>query len=113
MVGKHFIGTRIFQELTGMGYTGSLTTLYRYLRQFQDEARDRTTIHFETAPGQQMQYDWKEWQMPVTGKPLKIYFHQAILSYSRYKFVTFSLDLSTPSIIRVLQQAWSFSRGCR
>lgn len=111
MVGQQFIGTRIFQELIDMGYTGSLTTVYRYLRQFQDQAGDRVTIHFETSPGQQMQYDWKEWQVPVAGRPLKIYFHQAILSYSRYKFVTFSLDISTPSIIRVLTQALVFFQG--
>ncbi|MBW1987855.1 MAG: IS21 family transposase [Deltaproteobacteria bacterium] len=111
MVAKHFIGTRIFQELTDLGYTGSLTSVYRYLRQFQDDERNRTTIHFETSPGQQMQYDWKEWQVSVAGRPLKIYFHQAILSYSRYKYVTFSLDISTPSIIRVLTQALVFFQG--
>jgi transposase len=111
MMARRFIGTRIFEELTGIGYTGSLTSVYRYLRQFQDDASDRTTIHFETSPGQQMQYDWKEWQMSVAGRPLKIYFHQAILAYSRYKFVTFSLDISTPSIIRVLTQALAFFQG--
>lgn len=111
MIGKQFIGTRIFQELTGMGYTGSLTTLYRYLRQFHDEAENRATIHFETSPGKQMQYDWKEWSMPVGGRRLKIYFHQAILSFSRYKFVTFSLDVSAASIIRILQQTLFFFQG--
>lgn len=111
MVGQQFIGTRIFQELTGLGYTGSLTTVYRYLRQFQDEADNKATIRFESLPGKQMQYDWKEWQVSVAGRPLKIYFHQAILSYSRYKFVTFSLDISTPSIIRVLTQALVFFQG--
>jgi transposase len=111
MVGQQFIGTRIFQELTGMGYTGSLTTVYRYLRQFQDEVDNRATIHFETLPGKQMQYDWKEWSMPVGGRLLKIYFHQAILSFSRYKFVTFSLDVSTASIIRILRQALVFFQG--
>jgi transposase len=111
MVGQQFIGTRIFQELTGLGYTGSLTTVYRYLRQFQDEADNKATIHFETLPGKQMQYDWKEWSMPVGGRLLKIYFHQAILSFSRYKFVTFSLDVSTASIIRILQQALVFFQG--
>jgi hypothetical protein len=58
-----------------------------------------------------MQYDWKEWSMPVAGRLLKIYFHQAILSFSRYKFVTFSLDVSTASIIRILQQALFFFQG--
>jgi transposase len=111
MVDQQFIGTRIFQELAGMGYTGSLTSVYRYLRQFQDEPGDRATIRFETSPGLQVQYDWKEWQVPVAGRPLKIYFHQAILSYSRYKFLAFSLDISTPSIIRILTQALVFFQG--
>ena len=63
MVAQGFIGTRVFKELARLGYQGSLTTLYRYLRQFQElrEAAEKTTIHFETPPGQQMQYDWKEW----------------------------------------------------
>jgi transposase len=105
MMAKRFIGTRIFQELRQLGYTGSLTTVYRSLRQLRDHESHRTTIHFETPPGHQMQYDWKEWQVLVAGQPLKIYFHQAILAFSRYKFVAFSLDLSTPTIIRVLVQA--------
>ncbi len=107
MVAQGFIGTRVFKELARLGYQGSLTTLYRYLRQFQElrEAAEKTTIHFETPPGQQMQYDWKEWQVPVAGVPVKVYFHQAILSFSRYKFVTFSLDITTETIIRVLRQA--------
>jgi len=105
MIDQRFIGTRIFQELRQLGYTGSLTTVYRRVRQFKDHESHKTTIHFETPPGHQMQYDWKEWQVLVAGQPLKIYFHQAILAFSRYKFVTFSLDLSTPTLIRVLAQA--------
>jgi transposase len=105
MIDRHFIGTRIFRELQQLGFPGSLTTVYRGIRQFKDRESHKTTIHFETPPGHQMQYDWKEWQMLVAGQPLKIYFHQAILAFSRYKFVTFSLDLSTPTLIRVLVQA--------
>jgi transposase len=52
-----------------------------------------------------MQYDWTEWLLPVEGAPLKVYFSQVILSFSRYKFVTFSLDITTETIIRVLRQA--------
>jgi transposase len=105
MIDRRFIGTRIFQELRQLGYTGSLTTVYRRVRQVKDHDSHKTTIHFETPPGHQMQYDWKEWQVPVAGEPLKIYFHQVILALSRYKFVTFSLDLSTPTLMRILVQA--------
>jgi len=108
MIDRKFIGTRIFNELGQKGYTGSRTSLYRYLKQYRgrkDQA-EKTTIHFETPPGKQMQYDWTEWLLPVGGLPVKVYFHQAVLSYSRYKFVTFSLDIATETIIRVLQQAF-------
>jgi transposase len=111
MMAQRFIGTRIFHELTSLGYTGSLTSVYRYLKQLQEDRTERTTIHFETPPGHQMQYDWKEWQVPVAGQPVKLYFHQAILAFSRYKFVTFSLDLVTPTIIRVLSQALAAFQG--
>ena len=46
MVQQQFIGTRIFAELTKLGYTGSLTSLYRYLGQFQAEGRTKATIRF-------------------------------------------------------------------
>jgi transposase len=111
IMAKRFIGTRIFHELTILGYAGSLTSVYRYLKQLQDDRNERATIHFETPPGQQMQYDWKEWQVPVAGQPVKLYFHQVILAFSRYKFVTFSLDLVTATIIRVLIQALAAFRG--
>lgn len=107
MIDQKFIGTRIFHLLGQMGYTGSITSLYRYLKHSRghNEQAAKTTIHFETPPGKQMQYDWTEWLLPVRGVPVKVYFHQAILSYSRYKFATFSLDIATDTIIRVLRQA--------
>lgn len=113
MVKKQFIGTRIHHELMLLGYEGSLASVYRYLEQFQDARRsaEKTTIRFETEPGRQMQYDWKEWTLPVGGKPTKIYFHQAILSFSRFKFVDFSLDIVTESIIRFLVNALSSFGG--
>jgi len=107
MLDQKFIGTRIFNELGQTGYTGSITSLYRYLQHCrgQKEQAEKTTIHFETPPGKQMQYDWMEWLLPVGGLPVKVYVHQAVLSYSRYKFAAFSLDITTDTIIRVLQQA--------
>ena len=107
MIDQKFIGTRILHELGQMGYTGSLTSLYRHLKHCRghNEQAAKTTIHFETPPGKQVQYDWTEWLLPGRGVPVKVYFHQAILSDSRYKFATFSLDIATDTIIRVLRQA--------
>jgi transposase len=107
MVKKRFIGTRIHEELKALGYSGSISSVYRYMEQFGDDLEEKTTIRFETAPGHQMQYDWKEWTVPVGGKHLKLYFHQAILSFSRFKYIGFSTDIGTESIIRFLMDALS------
>jgi transposase len=97
-VEKHFIGTRIYTELKKLGYTGSLSTVHRYLATLKKEQKRRAkiTTRVETSPGKQMQYDWTEWILPVDDTPIKIYFHQVICSYSRKKFYTFSTRITAP-----------------
>lgn len=48
---QDLIGTRIFAELKKLGYTGSLTTLYRYLRSLGPKKLAKVTCRFETGPG--------------------------------------------------------------
>jgi predicted transcriptional regulator len=81
MIGNRYIGTRIYSELTGMGYEGSLSTVHRYIRgiKSQEEINSKITTRVETAPGKQMQYDWKEWELPVANKTVKVYIHEAVL----------------------------------
>ncbi|MEM2881489.1 MAG: helix-turn-helix domain-containing protein, partial [Candidatus Methanomethylicaceae archaeon] len=67
MVGQRYIGTRIYEELRKVGYDGSLSSVYRYLEEFRERERVEglSTTRVETAPGHQMQYDWKEWDLGV------------------------------------------------
>lgn len=113
MLGKGYIGTRIYKELKDKGYQGSLASVHRYLRSIKedDRAAKLATTRVETGPGQQMQYDWKEWTLPVDGKPVKIYLHEVVLSFSRMKFYTFSLSITTADVIRVLVEAIDFFGG--
>ena len=59
---ERFIGSRILRELRALGYAGGDTALYTYLRRRKaglPAAGDaRLTVRFETAPGQQGQFDW-------------------------------------------------------
>ncbi len=73
MLDKGYIGTRIYKELAQKGYSGSLSSVHRFLRGFKenDKAAKLATTRVETVPGQQMQYDWKEWPLPVDGKLIK------------------------------------------
>lgn len=113
MLKKGYIGTRIYNELVVMGYKGSLPTLYRYIKGISEEEsiKKKTTTRVETQPGKQMQYDWKEWILPVDSKRLKIYLHEVILSYSRKKYCTHSLNITTQDVIRAIISAIEFFGG--
>ena len=113
MLEKRYIGTRIYSELTGIGYGGSLSTVHRYIRDVkrQEEISGKVTTRFETPPGKQMQYDWKEWQLPVDGRAVKIYLHEVVLSYSRKKYYTYSLSVTTSDVIRAIEEAIHFFEG--
>jgi len=113
MLEKKFIGTRIYNELKKEGYGGSLSSVHRYIRDLkkENEIKSRITTRVETQPGQQMQYDWKPWDLPVGNRIQKIYIHEAVLCYSRKKHYSFSLKISTQDVIRAIEEALRYFSG--
>ena len=113
MLRREYIGTRIYEELLGMGYEGSLSSVHRYLHECKQEevVNKLSTTRVETSPGQQMQYDWKEWKLPVGDRLVKIYLHEVVLSYSRQKHYSFSLSISCQDVIRAIESAIVFFGG--
>lgn len=113
MLKKDYIGTRIFTELGPLGYTGSLSSLHRYIAALTaDEViSKKATTRVETQPGEQMQYDWKEWVLPVAGRPTKIYLHELVLSFSRKKFYAVSLRITAADILRAIVEGIYFFGG--
>ncbi len=113
MLEKGYIGTRIYEELKEQGYKGSIGNIYRYIKEYKKDAINKqlSTTRVETAPGQQMQYDWKEWILPVSGQEVKIYIHSVVLGFSRMKYYTFSLRITTQDIIRAIESAIHFFGG--
>jgi len=65
----------------------------------------------ETAPGEQMQYDWKEWVLSINGQSVKVYFHSVVLCYSRKKYFTASLSITEQDVIRAIESALFFFGG--
>ena len=113
MLAKGFIGTRMHRELLGMGIDVSLSSVYRYIKGIREEEKikDKVTTRVETAPGRQMQYDWKEWNLSVGGQKVKVYIHELILSYSRKKYYTFSLSITCQDVIRALVRGIEYFGG--
>jgi transposase len=56
MLEQQYMGTRIHEELTEMGFGGSLSTVYRQIREIKKEAvlREQVARRFETLPGRQI-----------------------------------------------------------
>lgn len=113
MMKNRYIGTRIHEELKGKGYKGSLCTVHRYVQRLRTEAviREKATTRFETAPGKQMQYDWTVWTLPVSNRPVTVYFHQVVLGYSRRKYYTWSLRIKTQDVMRAIERGILYFGG--
>ncbi len=116
MMEDKYIGTRIYEEIKKKGYRGSLSAVHKYLAGLRTEAviQDKVTTRFETKPGEQMQYDWAEWTLMVSSRPVKVYFHDLVLGYSRKKYYTWSLQIRAQDVIRAIEDGIRYFGGvCR
>ena len=68
-------------------------------------------MRYETKPGEQMQFDWGEFQYEQNGHAHKLYGFTAILGYSRMRFVTFVKRCDTPTMIRCMMAAFEYFGG--
>jgi transposase len=110
MVGEHLIGSRILVELRARGYQGSPPAFYRALARLRPTQPDaRITERFETAPGQQSQFDWSDYTVVLGGALTRVVVYALILGYSRRVHYWASLDATQPSIFEALEEGfWHF-----
>ena len=103
-----FNGTRIFRELKKLGYTGTINPIYRILQKLDEESHGeiskKATVRVETPPGDQAQFDWSEYQVPVNNQIRTVYCFSLVLSASRKKAVCFSLTVDAEAIYEAIQE---------
>ncbi len=107
-------GVRLCEEITKMGFTGSVSAVRRFLQTIERaEISPKATVRFETPPGEQAQVDWAEigYFLDEDGISRKIYAFLMVLSYSRMLFVEFVTDISTQSLIKCHQKAFAYFGG--
>jgi transposase len=109
---QEFIGSRILRELRAQGYTGGATALYTYLRQLRSSRPDRRiTERFETGPGEQGQFDWSPYTIPLGEQGTRVTVFSLTLGYSRRKLFWPSLDERAASIYEALQLGFAHFGG--
>jgi transposase len=71
------------------GVVASLRTVQRALAPYRQElhAEARATVRFETAPGRQLQIDFGERLVEISGRKVKVFLFVATLGYSRWTHV--------------------------
>lgn len=109
---QQFIGSRILRELRQLGYRGGPTALYTYLAALKAErATPRATERFETAPGEQAQFDWSPYLVPLGDTVRRVVVFGLILGYSRRKCYLASLDETQASVFAALEYAFAYFGG--
>lgn len=111
----NFNGTRIFRELRGKGYTGSIGPIYRLLGKVDEDVGNhiskKATVRHESPPGDQAQFDWTEYEVLIGGRYRKVYCFAMILAASRKKAVCFSLNVDAEAIYEAIQELFKALGG--
>jgi transposase len=107
---EHLIGSRILNEIRARGYTGSPAAFYRTWARLRPAQPDpRVTERFETAPGEQCQFDWSPYTVLIGGAWTRVIVYNTVLGYSRRQFNWPSRDETAASIYEALEEAfWHF-----
>jgi transposase len=104
-----FNGTRILKELVKIGYTGSISPLYRYLKTLKDEKSEvskKATVRIETPPGDQAQFDWSPYKMIIDNEIKDVYCFTMVLCTCRMKSIVFSLSCDAEAIYEAIQELY-------
>jgi transposase len=73
----------ILREIQAEGYAGGIAQVRRYIEPKRELRPSRTTVRFETAPGEQLQSDWGQVQVELGGVSTQVDFIVNTLGYSR------------------------------
>lgn len=107
---KHFLGSRIFNDIVSKGYTGSRTAFYRYLQKVT-APHVKTFMPYETGPSEQAQFDWSEYSVTLDKQLIKIYIFTYILSFSRFRVYEPSLSQTQSAILEALENGFIQTGG--
>jgi transposase len=112
---KRLRGSRVLEDIKAKGYTGSQSALYRYINKHIKSTTPGQRVYkrYETAPGEQMQYDWSDYSVMLDDKLVKIHVHSTILGSSRYRVYSASLHVKQSDVFEALEESfWEFGGVC-
>ncbi|VWL84968.1 DDE-type integrase/transposase/recombinase [Oceanivirga miroungae] len=87
--------------------------LFKISKHGNNKYSSRAVVRFETEPGQQAQFDFKESVKikMIDGKEMSVYIACLLFSYSRFRLYVLMPDLTTESVIQALAMMFE-KAGC-
>lgn len=108
-----YTASRLYREIQEMGFTGKYTIVKDLVRETRPEPRVPAVLRYETKPGVQSQVDWSEFgRIEIDGKTKKLYCFNMILSYSRMRYIEFTLSIDATTLIKCHLNAFRYFGGC-
>lgn len=102
----------MLERLRPLGYTGGVSQLKAFVHPLRPPKAGRHPVRrYETAPGEQLQFDWGEFRYEQDGSYHKVFGFTAVLSYSRMRFVVFTKRCDVASLIQCVMQACEYFGG--
>lgn len=104
----------LFQELRrARGYLGSYETVKRFVRPLRtaEQAAERATVRFETAPGQQSQIDWGQARIHLRSRSVTLHVFILTLGYSRRSFHEPCLGETLSQFLDAHERAFEYFGG--
>lgn len=103
---------KLLEEIKAKGYDGGKTILKDYIKPYREAGKKKYTVRYETAPGEQMQMDWKEVGfVTIDGKRRKLSLFVVILGYSRMKYAWFTFTQDQEHVMEGLLRAFDYFGG--
>jgi transposase len=110
LIVKNLVGSRVLNEIRSKGYRGSKSAYYRYTATLTKK-NGRTFKRYETAPGEQGQFDWSDYKVPINGVITKVYVFIFILGFSRYRICRASLSMTMASVYEAMEDSFEHIGG--
>ena len=107
-------GRRLFRELKDRGYAGGYTAVTDFLRDIRPAPQQGYEVRFETAPGEQAQVDFAQFQVVFTDEPMTpriVWLFSMVLGYSRLIWARFVLHQDLPTVLRCHSAAFEAIGG--
>ena len=103
----HLSAEVLFREIKALGYSGSISLLRLYLREYRGSKPVEPVLRFETEAGKQMQVDWGN----MRGGKSPVHAFIAVLGYSRAMFVMFTDNMRYDTMEQCHRLCFDYFQG--